>query len=73
MPVFVLRNKRDSGCYDTVFTMVVRASGPTQARRLASEEHQSEGAGLWLDKTRSSCKLADIGKKEVICKEYIAG
>lgn len=60
--------------WDEVDGFVVCASGERAARRLASEEAGDEGAGVWLDSTKSSCEqLSPEPEAAIILRSCNAG
>ena len=62
--------------YDTVDSLVVRASSEEEARKLAQSVAGDEGgnASFWLDAKESHCfPLSQEGEPEVICRSFNAG
>lgn len=60
--------------YDTVDKIVVRASTSKQARKLAASVCGDEGADVWTEPKRTSCKqLTNKGPAEVILRDFQAG
>lgn len=60
MQLFILKlNENESFSQFTTTAMLVRASDPTEARKIATEKHGHEGHSAWTDSKRTSCKLAN--------------
>lgn len=60
--------------YDTNYGIVVRASCPINARKIAARHAEDEGHDLWLDIALSSCKqLKYEGKPGVVIVDFNAG
>jgi len=72
--LYILARKRDCNSYDVVNSVIVRATSPTEARKLASEQRMDEGADTWLHPAFSSCTtLTTKGASKVICIDSTNG
>lgn len=57
--------------YDAAEAFVIRAPSPRTARKLAAENHGDEEPAIWLDVSRSTCKLLkEDGESEVILRDF---
>ena len=66
--------RRDGADYDETRAVVVRASSPRQARKLASGVHGGEGPSIWMSTKTSSCNvLKPDGKSGIIIVDYKGG
>ena len=60
--------------YDEAQSMIVRAIDPAEARQLASEAAKDEGADVWMNRQKSTCKIIKRkGPAEVLMVDMRAG
>lgn len=77
MKLYILRPKSESHkgdawdpWYDKMFGIVVRASSPTRARKIAAAHCGAEDPGVWEDPDQTTCKvLREKGKEGVIIRD----
>lgn len=73
MPLYLIERKNDIG-WDEMISQLIRAKSQKEARKLASENTGDEGAGVWLDKSRSTIEIiSPKGKSCVIMDHYKHG
>lgn len=58
--------------WDEMIGVVVCAFNSRQARRFAASRHGDEGASIWLDPKKTSCRQLDF-KVGVILRSFNAG
>ena len=74
MKLWLLKNLKMAGNYNTMQGIVVRAKDEQAARKMASESvgtHTRDVSSDWLDATATSCEqLSARGKPEVIIIDF---
>ena len=60
---YLLKQTPDEPGYDEAEGFVVQSDCAKDARQIASENAGDEGAAVWLDAKRSTCKIIDPHRK----------
>lgn len=60
--------------WDCANGFIVRATSPTEARRMAADLCGDEGREFWMDRKKSSCRLIGArGRRGVVLRSFNAG
>ena len=73
MELYLLTNTEETG-WDENAGFVIREESAVAARKIAAQKAGDEGAELWLDVKKSSCKtLKQEGTEGMILQDFNAG
>ena len=74
MPLFLLKSQVSSPRFDVAKGFVIRASRPSNARKLAAQRAGDEGPEIWFDPEQSTCTLIrEYGPDRVILRAFQNG
>lgn len=74
MKLYLITRNSDGPKWDVCEGFVIRASSPSQARKIAAENHGDEGSKTWLNSDCSTLhELKLEGNEGVILRDYCNG